>query len=104
MEGLVSDRMHRLIDEARGIFDWIILDTPPLVLLPDAHLLASMVDGVIMVIKAESTPHHLVKRAVDAIGKERVLGVVLNRAQGTSVTDEYNRYYYTAQTKALEEV
>jgi capsular exopolysaccharide synthesis family protein len=104
MEGLVSARMRRLIDEARGIFDWVILDTPPLVLLPDAHLLASMVDGVIMVIRAESTPHHLIKRAVDAIGKERVLGVVLNRAHSASVTDEYNRYYYAAQTQALKEV
>ena len=72
--------MRQLIEEAREIFDWIIVDTPPLVLLPDANLLTSMVDAAILVVKAESTPHALVKRAMDAIGRSRLLGVVLNSA------------------------
>src|SRR5918992_6046417 len=38
MAGLTSDRMRRLIEEAKETFDWIIIDTPPLVLLPDANL------------------------------------------------------------------
>lgn len=80
MASLVSERMRQLIDEARELFDWIIVDTPPLVLLPDANLLASIVDAALLVVKAESTPHAMVKRAVDAIGRSRVLGVVLNRA------------------------
>jgi protein-tyrosine kinase len=80
MAGLISDRMKRLIAEARELFDWIIIDTPPLVLLTDANLLASIVDAALLVVKAESTPHALVKRASDAIGKSRLLGVVLNSA------------------------
>ena len=78
--------MRRLIDEAREAFDWVIIDTPPVGLLPDANLLAAMVDGVVLVVKAGSTPYDLVKRAVDAIGRDRMLGVVLNRrhdAHGT---------------------
>ena len=80
MAGLTSERMRRLIDEAREAFDWVIIDTPPVGLLTDANLLASMVDGAVLVVKAGSTPYDLVKRAVDAIGRERLLGVVLNRA------------------------
>jgi protein-tyrosine kinase len=80
MAALISDRMKRLIAEARELFDWIIVDTPPLVLLTDANLLASIVDAALLVVKAESTPHALVKRASDAIGKSRLLGVVLNSA------------------------
>jgi len=80
MAGLTSQRMRKLIEEAREIFDWIIIDTPPLVLLPDANLLASIVDGALLVVKAESTPHAMVKRAMDAIGRARLLGVVLNSA------------------------
>ena len=80
MAGLTSPRVRRLIEEAREIFDWIIVDTPPLVLLPDANLLVSMVDGALLVVKAESTPHALVKRAMEAIGRSRLLGVVLNSA------------------------
>lgn len=103
MEGLVSDRMRRLIDEAKDTFDWVILDTPPLELLPDAHLLASMADGVVVVVRAESTPHNMVRRAVDALGRSRILGVVLNHAQAVPVGDKYHEYYY-GQEHALERI
>ena len=65
MAGLTSQRMHRLINEAREVFDWIIIDTPPVGLLPDANLLASMVDAAVMIVKAGSTPFELVQRAID---------------------------------------
>ena len=87
MAGLTSDRMRRVIDEAREAFDWVIVDTPPVGLLTDANLLASMVDGAVLVVKAEHTPYQLVQRAVDALGRNRILGVVLNRAQRAARTD-----------------
>ena len=80
MAGLTSRRMQTLIDEAREAFGWVIIDTPPVGLLTDANLLASMVDGAVLVIKAGSTPYDLVKKAIDTIGPAKVLGVVLNRA------------------------
>ena len=58
MAALTSDRMRRLIDEAREAFDWVIIDTPPVGLLTDAHLLSSMVDGAVLVVKAG---HHAVR-------------------------------------------
>ncbi len=79
MAGLTSERMRRLIDEAKEAFDWVIIDTPPLMLLPDAHLLSSLVDGAVLVVKANSTPHEMVKRTAELIGRERVIGVVLNQ-------------------------
>jgi capsular exopolysaccharide synthesis family protein len=94
-----SDRMRRLLQEARGSFDWVIIDTPPVALLPDAHLLTSMTDGALLVVKAGSTPHYLVKRAMDALGQDRILGAVLNRS--TTSTNSggygyYQNYYYGA--------
>jgi capsular exopolysaccharide synthesis family protein len=102
MAGLISERMRHLIDEARNTFDWVIIDTPPLVLLPDAHLLASIADAALLVVKAESTPHAMVKRAMEAIGRPRVLGVVLNK---TSVGphgsyDGYDEYQYGPSSAA----
>lgn len=94
MASLTSDRMRRLLEEARETFDWVIIDTPPLVLLPDANLLAPMADGVILVVRAESTPHSLVSRAIEAIGRNRTLGVVLNRAHGDE--GSYGGYQYYA--------
>ena len=98
MAGLTSDRMRQLLDEARESFDWIIIDTPPLMLLPDAHLLSSLVDGAVLVVKARSTPHAMVKRTTDIIGKNRVLGVVLNQADAreqSSYGGYYGGYYLT---------
>ena len=97
MAGLISDRMRRLIEEARSAYDWVIVDTPPVALLPDAHVLTSMVDGALLVIKAGGTPYPLVKRAADILRPERTLGVVLNRAQAnahSSGYSYYDSYYY----------
>ena len=93
MAGLTSARMRRLLDEAKQAFDWVILDTPPVMLLPDAHLLASMVEGAVLVVRAGSTPHELVKRSADAIGRARILGVVLNRAEGQGRHEDHYQYY-----------
>jgi len=93
MAGLTSERMRRLLEEAKQSFDWVILDTPPVMLLPDAHLLASMVEGAVLVVRAGSTPHEMVKRSADAIGRSRILGVVLNRAEGQGRHEDHYQYY-----------
>jgi capsular exopolysaccharide synthesis family protein len=78
MSGLTSDRMRRLITQAAAAFEWVIIDTPPVGLLPDASLLADFVDGVLLVVRAGKAPFSLVKRTVEAITHERILGVVMN--------------------------
>lgn len=78
MSGLTSDRMRRLIAQAAAAFEWVIIDTPPVGLLPDASLLADFVDGVLLVVRAGKAPFSLVKRTVEAITHERILGVVMN--------------------------
>lgn len=96
MGGLTSSRMRRIVEEAAERFDWVVVDTPPVALLTDANLLAAMVDVAVVVVHAGRTPYHLVERAVDAVGREKVMGVVLNRAEDVSTPDDYsyNRYYY----------
>ncbi len=89
MAGLTSGRMRLLIDEARGIFDWIIIDTPPVALLPDANLLAAMVDGTVLVIRAGSTPYPLIQRAIESVGRSRILGTVLNHAETLTHAHSY---------------
>ena len=57
----------------------MLLDTPPVGLLPDAQLLARLAGAVIVVIGAGSTPAATVERAVAEIGPECIIGTVLNR-------------------------
>jgi protein-tyrosine kinase len=80
MSVLSSDRMRRVLRDAATSFDWVIVDTPPVAVLSDAHLLATLVDSVVLVIKAGSTQFAAMKQAVDSIGRDRILGVVLNCA------------------------
>jgi capsular exopolysaccharide synthesis family protein len=97
MFGLTSARMRRLIEDAREKFAWVIIDTPPVGILTDANLLAAMVDGAVLVVKAGDTSYDQVRRAIDALGPGRLVGVVLNRAteRSTKYGYDYARYYLT---------
>jgi protein-tyrosine kinase len=94
MAGLVSDTMNRILVEAAQQFDWVIVDTPPVALLPDANLLAAMIDTAVLVVSARATPYPLVRRAMEAIGGQRILGVVLNRMARADMVASYNYYGY----------
>jgi capsular exopolysaccharide synthesis family protein len=92
MGGLTSPRMKQLLAEAATAFEWVIIDTPPVGLLPDARVLATLADAAVLVVRAGVTPFAMVKKTVEAIGKTRLLGVVLNGTD-PSLTD--HSYYYT---------
>jgi capsular exopolysaccharide synthesis family protein len=94
----VSDGLSRLLHDARDRFDWIIVDTPPVLLFPDAGLLADRLDTCVMVIRAATTTSPVAVKAVEAIGRSRILGVALNRADPSEVNAgcDYGSYGYPA--------
>ena len=93
MSVLTSERMQRVISEARGRFDWVIVDTPPVGLLTDAKLLAAFVDVVIVVIRAGETRFEAIQNAINAMGREKIFGVVLNHA-AVQPGEDYRYQYY----------
>jgi capsular exopolysaccharide synthesis family protein len=93
MSGLVSNTMKQLLVRAAAAFDWVVVDTPPVGLMPDANLLASAIDSALFVVSAKTTPYPLARRAIEAIGPSRILGVVLNRTQKEILSAEYGDYY-----------
>lgn len=107
MSALVSDRMKYVLTRARERFDWVIVDTPPVAGLPDGHLLAALVDTIVFVVAAGRTPAAAVQRAVEQLGRERIIGVVLNRVEGHSLKayghgSHYERYHHPAAGKGTE--
>lgn len=101
MSVLSSDRMRRVLADAARTFDWVIVDTPPVVMLSDAHLLATLVDTVVMVVEAAVTPLRAMKQAVEAVGRDRIFGVVLNCAdQSRHGAYEYYNYGHGLQKTA----
>ena len=78
LSGLSSGRMKRLVADAASQFDWVIVDSPPVGVLADAHLVSETVDGAILVVRAGVTQFPDVAAAADTLGQERILGIVLN--------------------------
>lgn len=100
MSVLSSDRMRQIVSEASAMFDWVIIDTPPVGLLSDANLLAAIVDTIVLVVQAGRTPFHEINKVVQTLGRESIFGIVLNKVPQTS-GHAYDEYYYTYAPKAL---
>ncbi|MDQ2975570.1 MAG: CpsD/CapB family tyrosine-protein kinase [Acidobacteriota bacterium] len=80
-----------VIAEARRMFDFIIIDAPPLGIFTDANVLINRADGALMVVHAGKTRYAMVDKLLEELPRERMLGVVLNRADEEL---ESNSYYY----------
>lgn len=93
IEALTSPRMRQILEEAEARYDWVILDAPPVGPTTDARLLTQMVGGTLFVIHAGQTQHHDVQRAIDLLGRDQILGVVLN---GVEEGPSAAYYYYAA--------
>ena len=94
-ELLGSRQMAALLEEMRQRWELVLLDTPPVVALSDAALLAARSDGVLLVVTAHQTPRDVVvaaRRQLEQVGA-RILGVVLNRVR-PSESGRYHYYYY----------
>ena len=92
-ELLASERMNHLIANlAHGPFDWVVIDTPPVLAVTDAVIIAQKVAGVVFVIGSEMTRRVHAERALETLqsGRARGIGVVLNR-----VDFDRNKYYYS---------
>lgn len=77
-ELLTSPRFSALFAELRERFDFVVVDTPPTLPFPDVGILRDLVDGFVVVIRANRTPREQVRQSLEAIGAQRVLGVIFN--------------------------
>ena len=95
-ELLSSDRMRQLLANLEaGPFEWVIIDTPPVLAVTDAVILAPHMSGVVFVIGAEMTRRAHAERAIQSIqsGKPTITGAVLNRVDLNRNKYYYSRYY-----------
>ena len=94
-ELLTSSKMNALLEELRGKFDRVILDSPPILVAADAQLLASKADGTIMVVKGAKTKLDQVLSAKKKLleSKGKVMGVVINNL-APEKRDSYYYYHY----------
>ena len=95
-----NGRLRLLLDRLAPAFDWIILDSPPVIPVSDAKLLADLCDGVLVVIRSGATPFDLAQKACLEFREKHLLGVVLNRVAPGHV---YTSYYYQQRVGAAKQ-
>jgi protein-tyrosine kinase len=91
-ELLSNGRLKLFLQRVEPLFDWIILDTSPVIPVSDATLVASCCDGVVMVVRSSVTPSDLARQARAEFPDKLLLGVVLNGAP--SGKHARSKYYY----------
>lgn len=92
-----SLRMDQVIDEARHLYDIVIFDMPPVVAVTDAQIMASKVDGTLLVVRENVTKKEPVMKAKELLElvNARVLGVVYNGTEKSKDSGYYYYYYYS---------
>ena len=95
-ELLNSARLENFLKDARERYDCVLIDTPPLVPLPDCRLIGKWVDGFLLVVGAHKTPRRLVGDALNLLDTAKLIGVVFN-GDRRPLSDKYgyHHYYYT---------
>jgi capsular exopolysaccharide synthesis family protein len=84
-ELLKSPRLTALIGELRERFDYVLLDTPSALPFPDVGILRDLVDGFVVVVRANRTPRERLLDSVNVLGRQRALGLIFNDDEGTAV-------------------
>ncbi|MGD0793009.1 MAG: CpsD/CapB family tyrosine-protein kinase [Terriglobales bacterium] len=91
-ELLANGRLKLFLQRVEPLFDWIILDSSPVIPVSDATLVASFCDGILMVVRSNVTPSDLARRAREEFPDKLLLGVVLNGAPSGKL--KQSKYYY----------
>jgi len=95
-ELLSGPTYERVLAQARRMFDYIIIDAPPLGIFTDANVLMSRADGAMLVVRAGKTRYSVIDKLLEQIPREKLLGVVLNRAgDQPDSTNYYYQYRYS---------
>jgi capsular exopolysaccharide synthesis family protein len=91
LELLQSGRITKLAEEVGEAFDWVIIDTPPVLPLADTSIWSRLADGILLVTRQGKTEKRQLKKGLDAIETQKLIGAVLN----SSSSPAHGDYYYT---------
>ncbi len=89
---LAGERFLSLLQDLKAQFDLLVLDTPPILPVPDAVTISEQVDAFILLFRFSHTPHQLFRQAIEDIGERKILGVVLNGEEKKN-ENYYHKYY-----------
>jgi capsular exopolysaccharide synthesis family protein len=89
---LAGEKFREFLRQAREKCDIVLLDTPPILPVADTLTIKDQIDGFLFLFRAGFTPHQMLGQALDDVGEQKVLGVVLNGVE-TKSQNYYRKYY-----------
>lgn len=92
LEALQSQRLPVLLEQQAAYFDWIIIDSPPVMPLADTSVWMRLSDGVLLVTRQGTTEKKQLQKGLDAIDSQKLLGALLNGTMASA----YSGYYYSS--------
>jgi capsular exopolysaccharide synthesis family protein len=93
-ELISGPKFRDILTEAREMFDFTIIDVPPLGIFTDATVLINQADAAVLVVRANRTRYSVVDRVLEPLPKDRFLGVVLNQSEDVMAESHYSYGYY----------
>jgi len=96
LELLQSVRLSALMDHVAAWFEWIIIDSPPILPVADTSVWARLADGILLVTRQGTTDKRQLQRGLEALEPKKLIGALLNCSQNSSHSD----YYYRATNVA----
>jgi protein-tyrosine kinase len=90
-ELFVSPRFEALVREARRLYDYVLIDTPPVVVVPDCRQIGKWVDGFLFVVAADKTQRSQLAEALNLLERDKVIGLIFNGSRHSR--SRYNSYY-----------
>ena len=96
-EAVAGHRIREMMDSLEAAFDWIEIDSPPVLMFADAVDIAREVDGVLLVARGAKTTADAAQKVQEAFRASRILGFVLNAVKNPPDLGSYNSYYYRPQ-------
>jgi capsular exopolysaccharide synthesis family protein len=99
LELLQSGRAIPMMEQLTNWFDWVVIDSPPILPLADTSVWTNLADGILLVARQGITHKRQLKRGLEALGTQKIIGALLNSATGVENTD----YYYRSKKGLLND-
>ena len=92
LELMQSGKLSPLMEQLEAWFDWIVIDSPPVLPLADASLWSRLADGILLVTRKGITEKQQLKRGLETLEKSKLLGALVNSSESAAHSDYYQRY------------
>jgi capsular exopolysaccharide synthesis family protein len=99
LELMQSGKLSPLMEQLEAWFDWIVIDSPPVLPLADASLWSRLADGILLVTRKGTTEKQQLQRGLEAIDKSKLLGALVN----SSATVEHSDYYQQYSSSSVDQ-